>query len=249
MNPLLSAQGRFADAVIHGTVVESEWGRYLNGLSAYANNRLFNRIDALSDAFPTVKAIVGEAFFEGLARGYAKCMASHSGNIHHYGDVFSAFLRQFEPASVLPYLPDVAALDWAMRRAFFAPDASPIDLMTLASVPMEQHGELVATIHPAAAMLHAAFPVVAIFQAHHGGPWPDLEQAMEETALVYRTANQVKVRAISGAERVFCTGLMTGESLGASLSAALQHDQSFVLGSLLMQLVADELVTSLNLPG
>ncbi|WP_137937524.1 DNA-binding domain-containing protein [Chitinivorax sp. B] len=247
MNPLFAVQGRFADAVVHGTLVESEWDPHTRGLSAYANNRLCNRVGALVDAYPTVRELVGEAFFDGMAHEYARCMASHSGNLHQYGDVFSAFLRQFEPAKTLPYLPDVAALDWAMRRAYFEHDVPAFDPASLATYSNEQQARLIADIHPAASLLHASYPVVSIYQAHHGGEWPALDQG-PECALVFRRTNRVLVRALVGAELAFCTALMTGDALGDAVGAAIQKDPQFALGDVLMRLVVDQLVINLSLP-
>ena len=55
-----------------------------------------------------------------------------------YGDMMPKFLRRFEPAKSLPYLPDMATLELAMRHAYHAGDTDPIGAATLGALAPEK---------------------------------------------------------------------------------------------------------------
>ena len=76
---------------------------------------------ALAATFPTVQALVGTDFFRGLARASSVTRLPAQPVLAEYGADFPAFIAGYEAARDLPYLADVARLDWALNLAFHAP--------------------------------------------------------------------------------------------------------------------------------
>jgi hypothetical protein len=156
------------------------------GLAAYRNNVRFNRTDALTEAFPTVHALVGNDYFDGLARAYVQTTPARHADLHREGETFPDFIADFEPARDLPYLPDVARLDWARHRAYFADDIHPTDLSALATLSPAAHGSLRLVTAPGLACVASPWPIWSIWGAHHDQcTFPRLDQG-GETALVWR---------------------------------------------------------------
>ena len=124
------------------------------GLAAYGHNLQANRHQALAGAYPVITQVVGPDYFEHLALRYGQQQPSTSGNLHDYGENFSEFLAEEGPAS-LPYLADLATLEWACHRAYFAEDENPLDLQRLANLDAETVEQLVFQFHPATALVHA----------------------------------------------------------------------------------------------
>lgn len=228
------------------------FGTYASGLSAYANNCLFNRADALADAFPTVKQLVGDDFFGAMARSHARTAPSTSGDLHRYGEAFADFIASFPPASELPYLADTARLDWLCHRAYFAEDSGSFDLGRLAEVPAEEHGALHFMIAPAVGLLVSPWPVASLWRAHRPegdadwGEFPSPDQG-GEWALCWRDRqHQVRVRRLAEAEHAFLAACRDRLPLAEALERALDADEEFDLGMSLQGWIVDQVITDFN---
>ena len=92
----------------------------------YRNNVLSACTQALADTFPVCQALVGEAFFSGLALAFAQQQLPRTRRLAFYGQGFAEFVRQFPPAQSLPYLADVAQLEMARVQAYHAADAEGV---------------------------------------------------------------------------------------------------------------------------
>ncbi len=235
--------GRFAGAVAQ--CGDSDWlGPHARGVSAYAANRLFNRADALAEAYPTLVLLVGEPFFAALAREFARRTPSLSGDLNCYGAGLPDFIVGFAPARELPYLCDMARLDWARHQAYYAADAA-FDPASLAATPPERHGALPVRLHPAVALVESGYPIVSILDAHDSGAWPDLGQG-GETALVYRAAKRVRTRLLAAPEAALLLAWRDGADLAGGLAAALACDEAFDFSTALPRLIGDEVIAAIG---
>jgi hypothetical protein len=135
---------------------------------------------ALGNIFPVCKQLVGKQFFEGMARKYAYETPSTSPDLANFGDEFARFIAEFEPAASLPYLPDVATLEWHWHRAFNAADETGLDTTALATVPESETGRIVFRMPASAALVASDYPIQRIWQVNQpdwtGGQVVDLEQ-------------------------------------------------------------------------
>ncbi|MCW3481473.1 putative DNA-binding domain-containing protein [Neisseriaceae bacterium JH1-16] len=211
------------------------------GLAVYRNNYRAGLIDTVKSLYPVVAQLVGDEFLTGLAREYVRRTPSASGNLHRYGEAFSDFVGGFEPAAGLPYLPDVARLEWALHRAYYAVDAAPFDPATLAETDPERWGELRFAFQPACTLLRSAhWPVVAIWLAHRPGGDPSRVDLASggENALVYRQADlEAGLLPLGDADAAFTAALMSGATLESATDAALAIDPDFDLQPLLVTLL------------
>ena len=103
-------------------------------MAIYRGNAFGNWHGALAGAYPVVRRIVGEAFFEAMARDYARACPSASGDLNEYGSRLAQFVERHDGTRDLPYLPDVARLEWLVHRAFFAADPARFDLSRYAGL-------------------------------------------------------------------------------------------------------------------
>ena len=186
----------------------------------------------LGQAYPVVLALVGEEFFSGLARAYGRQHPSTDADLNQFGDGFAAFLAAFAPAAQLPYLPDMARLEWALHRAHYAPDAAGMTAETLASLAPEQLEASRFVMHPACALIASEWQVLALWQAHQekGAAFPS-EMAGNSHMLVCRPRWRAQVLALGAAAHAALSQLMKGEDFGAALDAAFALDASFDLGA------------------
>src|SRR5262249_18523791 len=108
---LVQLQREFVDGLYGEAVLE---GR----AAIYQRNLLSNLRAALGAAYPIVRRLVGDAFFNEAADRFARVHPSTSGDLHRYGESFPDFIAAYAPARSLEYLPDVARLEWAVAQAF-----------------------------------------------------------------------------------------------------------------------------------
>jgi hypothetical protein len=133
MPQLAERQRGFAAALMDpalplpGGLVDPDGEPSVRRFAVYRNNVVVGLTETLKDAFPAVHRIVGADFFQAIARAYVVVEPPQSPILLDYGAGFPDFIRQFEPAAVLPYLADVARIERAWTEAYHAPEASPID--------------------------------------------------------------------------------------------------------------------------
>ncbi len=135
-------------------------------LGIYRGNVRASTAKAMAAAYPVVEKIVGGEFFSGLASEYQSRFPSVNGDLNEYGDAFAAFLADFPPVTEIPYLADVARLEWQVHRAHYAADPAPFDPVRLASVPLEHQLQLRSRLHPACHVLRSAYPIARIWEVH-----------------------------------------------------------------------------------
>jgi|KBSMisStandDraft_5_1062788.scaffolds.fasta_scaffold114531_2 hypothetical protein len=257
MRELAELQGRFGSAL---DARDSETGalemfvgdfaQIRHRLDIYRGNTTASTHKALEAAYPVIARIVGTEFFSGLAREYRLRFPSHDGDLNEYGEFFAAFLADFAPAHELPYLPDVARLEWHVHCAHYAADVAPFDAARLASVPLERQLELRPLLHPACAVLHSTYPLARLWQVHQdtfGGEFEVDFSRGPGHALVLRPGFKVEVALINDAEAAFLAAAHGGATLVAALSAAQSRGALFDLGRSLASWVESSVIVDFSL--
>ncbi|MEQ9639847.1 MAG: DNA-binding domain-containing protein [Alphaproteobacteria bacterium] len=175
--------------------------------AVYRNNLHHGLGQALGEAYPVVRRLVGDDFFKATARLFIAAVPPRQRSLALYGDGFADFLDGFEPAQAVPYLADVARLERAWLESLHAADAAPLAPETLADLD-----EALATTrfeaHPAARLIHSEHPVVSIWQANQDDATGGEIEDRPEAALICRARDTVTVRALSAADGAFAAALL-----------------------------------------
>jgi len=218
-------------------------------MAIYRANMVAAADKALSSAYPVIRQVVGEEFFHGLAREYQRGTPAASGDLTDFGATFDAFVSAFEHTRSLPYLPDLARLEWAVHRAGGAADAPDWDAGALATVEPEQQAEIRFAWSPGLAVVESAHPVVRIWTIHqpgYGGEF-SVDWNRADTALVARDGFAVVVTECGAADATFIRASLAGAPLGDAVAAALATHPDFDLGVLLGRALAARLVCGFTL--
>ena len=227
-------------------------GRWLMGdaalidrrLAIYRANVAATAVKALVAAYPVVRQVVGEAFFDGLARAYQHVAPSTSGDLFDYGSAFAGFVAEFPHTQSLPYLADLARLEWAVHRAYGAEDAVDWDRQALAQVAPAQQPAIRLKWAAGTAIFDSNFPIVRVWSIHQtdfDGEFT-VDWSVRECALVTREGFRVLVSALDAGDAAFTTSSLAGAALGASAQAALAAEPGFDLGRLLGRLMASNVI-------
>jgi uncharacterized protein len=222
--------------------------RLLDRLALYRGNVTAAREKALANAYPVVRALVGEEFFAGLARAYGHAHPSRSGDLNVFGERFAAFVAAFEHARSLPYLADVAALEWSVHRAHYAADADPLARDRLGTLAADRLLGTRFSLHPACAWIGSAFPVASIWRAHQPGATVALPDSVErrEFALVVRPRWRVDVLASSAGEIAALEQLRQGADMGCAIGAALDAEPRFDFARTLVRWIDHSIVVDMD---
>jgi len=210
-------------------------------LQIYRNNMLASLTGALRAVYPVVDRLVGEAFFDFTAREYVGRYPSRSGNLHEFGHAFPGFLRGFAPAASLPYLGDVAALEWAYHEVFHAADAPALDLDRLAAIDAADYGKLRFVAGPACRAVKSVYPILQIWHVNQDGFTGEQRIELDhggERVLVARPALDVELHALSAGEYVLFTQLRDGANFEQACEAALSTEPDMDLAGALPRLAA-----------
>jgi hypothetical protein len=234
--PLERLQSDFAAALIdpaRARVLEpacvGRADRTLERLALYRANIRITRERALANAYPVVRALVGDEFFARLAGAYVHAHPDASGDLNDVGARLAQFLGAFEPARSLPYLADVAALEWSVHRAARAADATAVARHRIARLPPADLLSMRFGLHPACAWIESEFPVASIWLAHQPGTTVALpaEIARSEVALVVRPRWHAQVLLSSAGEVAALARLQAGADMEHAIGAALRADAGF----------------------
>jgi hypothetical protein len=221
-------------------------------LAVYRNTFDGNLANALRLSFPAVHRLVGAEFFEGAARIFAHQRPPCSAWLDEYGVEFPHFLADFPQAASLPYIPDVARLEWAVTRALHAPDVAPLDAQRLAALDPADHERVRFIADPTISLVRADYPVEAIWRAVLAQDDAALG-AVDLTVgtcwlLIERRVTGVEVTRLDERAWRFVDALVSGLPLGTALEVAPDSETASLLAEHIVagRFVGFDLVESAN---
>ena len=86
-------------------------------LQLYRNNFYISLSEYLEACFPAVLALVGEEFFRQLSKHFIQKIPLTEAPLEKYGANFSSFISTYPATLELPYLAEMARLEWYLEQA------------------------------------------------------------------------------------------------------------------------------------
>ena len=207
-------------------------------LNVHRNNIAASLTAVLAARYPVIRRLVGDDFFGAAAGTFIACHPPQNPALMEFGGAFSVFLAALEPAASLPYLPDIARLEWARHTAFHAADAEPADLSIIARLDPDRMPLLRLSMHPSAAVIGSSFPILSIWRTNSFDATvkPIALEAGGETVLIVRPHLDVVTAIMPTASDRFTAALAGGATLGDAAQAAAAHAPDFDLATALAEL-------------
>ena len=153
--------------------------------------------------------------------------------------------EDIEPAQELPYLPEVARLEWRVHGAHYAADHPRLDAARLAAIAEDDYTALRLALNPACALLQSDWPLARIWEVHQPGFGDEFTVDLDagpSCALVYRPELRVCVIALSNGEQAFLKCAWRGETLGEALNTAMTAEPGFMLDAAFTRWVSDHVI-------
>ena len=222
-------------------------GRRFN---VYRNNFQTSLTDGLAAIYPVVLQLVGREFFSFMADRYIRIHPSRSGNLHNLGHALAGFLSGFQAVSKLPYLADIASLEWAYHEVFHADFPKTFEAKALEQVATESYPKLRFDLGPACRLVRSKYPIFRIWTVNQEGHVGDKKVDLDvgpESVLIVRPKLEVELWPLGPAESALLGALESRNNLGEAVEATLKISPDFDLQSALARfLFSGALVAAKN---
>jgi hypothetical protein len=180
---------------------------------------------ALRDNYEVLFLVMGDDAFDALAEAYIAAHPSTHYSLRWFGHLFASFMATHEVLVAHPAMVDLAHLEWALRHAFDAAHAEPLDATELAALPAQDWADLRLALHPSVQVLPLQWAVGPVWHALKSGqeemPAP---QALTHHVLVWREDLHTRWQSLTEVQTIFVQGLQAGHSFG-DICATLAQQQ------------------------
>lgn len=221
-------------------------------IAAYTEGYPARVTEALRESYPALANIVGDGSLAGLSQRYRAVLRDEPRNLNDVGADLPAFLRGDRLTEQLPFLPELAALEWAMTRSFHAPAGDRFDPIECKSWSLEDWQRAQIRFQPGLALLRSNWPLCAL-HATRNRQRDEIDVDLErgcECVLVYRRGFEVAVEAVPPREADAIEAFLADEPL-ADVAERLARDgaQGDDVVALFQGWVSKGLIASVRLAG
>ena len=251
MDELRELQKKFAGTLFSSshTALEKNISPIEN-LQIYRNNIFINFREALKTVYPIVIKLVGEEFFDFSADTYIRSYPSTSGDLNNFGENFSVFLHSFPPVENLPYLPDIARLEWYCQQIYQAIEPPLFDVARLQSIPEEQQAELKFFLNPASQLLVSDFPLLKIWnlcQQENQDLEPSIDLSEGGVRLLLTRHNDTVIfNTLTAGEFSLLNTFTQQKNFSQACLQTLAVDKNFDLAACLQNFIANRIVVNFS---
>jgi len=236
------ANGLFASTAPGG--FRGDTSQTVERFSRYRDSLVATWEKSLAGAFPVVQRLVGDECFAAMSRDFGLAHPAATGDVNAYGAEFPEFVGRSSLGSDYPYFLDVARLEWAVQRAYYAADDIALLPQALLRLTPEALDSAEFKLRSACGLLDSPWAIADIWHAHQTLGDVVLSEALDVPSyvLVCRPAWRPLVVALSAASHRFLQLLADGESFGDSIDAALALETQFDVTAQLQQCLALQLL-------
>lgn len=199
--------------------------------NVYRNNRAVSLVENLQSTYPAVERLVGPEFFAAAARAFIDAEPPSGPVMAEFGADLGAFVAALPTAKSIPYIADVARIEWSRNLAYHAADQEPLTPNTLAALPPESLPELVLSLHSAVRIVDSNWPVGSIWAATQSESGDPLDMNQGEFVVIARPAWDVAVHVLAPQTATFFRMLAIGEPIGIAAETVLEQYADFDIGA------------------
>ncbi len=185
-------------------------------LRVYADGYPARIQEVLAETFPAVAHVIGAAGLAGLTQRYIRTVTLRSYNINGAGAALPRVLGNDPLSQRLPFLPDLAELEWRIAVAFHARQHPPVDPAPLATWTLAEWKRVVLRFQPSVAIVCSRWPIRSIWECRET-PIEQIDLDLRDRpqrVLVYRSGFQVHCELVDPQEAAVLANLLAGRSLG-----------------------------------
>ena len=242
---LLNRPSSIAEAVIAGGRITVE-----HRLHIYHNAYRARLLENLQDTYDKTWAYLGDEMFEAAAREYIEVSPSTYRNLRGYGATFPDWLVVRFPED--GDIAELAMLDWQLRQAFDAADATPIKGDALSGLPSSAWETLGFQFTPTLHLSPLRYNSVNLWHALDQEQTPPTSEKLAEPGwlLIWRKGWKPHFRTINAIEHAALLQLLQGTPFAEVCSALIEEfsetEAAIVAAESLHTWLNDELIVGFN---
>lgn len=228
--------------------------------SIYRNNVWSSLTQQLADTFEVVHRLVGESFFKGLAYRFITHHFPTSAVMSSWGEQFAEFIQHDAYCDCIPYLSEIAELEWSRVKVYHAQDEiilRPEQVQNFLIQHQQQLMQCQIRFQAACQVLMNRYNTVEIWYLHqeYKESLNDirLKEALAQlpinnssAALIWRNHLQIEVWAIELHFSKFFSELAQGQTISQAISLCLQSYPATEITSYLSFLLQLPCIVSLR---
>lgn len=200
-------------------------------LQIYQNNVVGSLAMAMQLTYPLIVILTGESFAENVMRSFVRENPPRQACLARYGEGFDRYIESCAPARSLPYLADIARLEWAMNESLYAKDDGALDPSDLQNVLGCELADMTLSLRSSVRLMESRWPLLAIREFclqenKDESQTLDLDQGGCKV-MIYRPFLSAEIESPDSSEYDFLKGVKEGSSLGDILENVLQTHPDF----------------------
>ena len=187
----------------------------------YGGGYLTRTREALAEVYEAVHMVLGPRRFAALAAAYTEQHPSHEYNLSFFGRQLEDWLEASAWHRALPFLPDLARLEWLVCQAFHAFDDPPAEASRFASLPVEAWERARFQFQPSMGLIASAWPIRDIWVAR-SQPRDTIDIALASRPhhlMVHRRGTEVVCEVVEPEAFTLLQHLADGQPLAAACAA------------------------------
>lgn len=121
----------------------------------------------LEESFEVCKLLVGDEFFDKLTKDFISANNyPKNSNMNSFGDKFADFITRYPHTVTIPYLADIARLEWEIKQCLIKPRDISNAMEVLAKIDSAQHINLKFKLNSTIKIIQSSFPLDLIYEAN-----------------------------------------------------------------------------------
>ncbi len=225
-------------------------------LQIYRNNIFGNFTAVLETIYPATKQLVGEDYFYNLCVQYRQQYNSKSGNLDEYGKYFSKLIGDLKNQHQLPYLKNLANLEWHYHWAYFSKDVPIFDLEKFQKLNQKDLFKVKFKLHPSCSLIASRYLIYNIWESaqkinntkiHHALTLPmhkNQRSPRYQYILVERSNWKINIHNLSESEFWFLKQLKNQQNIYQIYQDLNVKYQDFDIGSLINKYISIGILSS-----
>lgn len=217
-------------------------------MEVYAEGYKARTHEALSEIYETIRQLLGHEKWHELTDLYAEKFPSVEYNLNVMGKQLPELIRQ-HPIKDMPFLQDLARLEWLVSEAFHAFDQKPFERAHLAKIVPEDWEYAQLCFQPSVSLFTASWPVMDLWKNRKDLKPASLVKEERQYLLVSRQEFQIRCELLNEFQHHLIQGLLCGKTLGevSESLAALGGDEVFPIAEWFTRWVHDGLIAECNI--
>jgi hypothetical protein len=245
MVTLAMLQKKMFSSLVYGEAVDKEIFNNNSTLSIEESISIYQKscrlalLNTMRDTFEVCVKITGDDFFNAMAELYIKETPSRNANIDCYGESFVRFVAEFQPAMQLPYLSDVAQLEWFWHKALHSENSQKFNPTALADLPEKDHAKIIFQLPLSAQMIESPYPIDEIWHFNQEGYVGEQSINLNKGGvklLVWRQEMNMRIDSLQKDEWDFLSAIEQGVPMG-ELDEVLSEEQAAHMSEMLADFV------------